>query len=497
MNYKEFASKIKAIYPAYKNMDDMELARKVVDRYPEEYSDVVFDEPSPIWGGVAGYDKRTPIPNGEMQPEAEGQAQVKPELLPSVARNVDKYFRQPMRSTLATVEALPSLAEGADIEQRLGSYADRYQTLANRGNEDLNIAEQVATDPVSFVSAPAKVLQAGQLAPKFARFAMTPAIESGAQMGANMALNDGEADATGMAVGAGLGAALPKFGRFLQGRAKGQLFGSIVGNRVARLGRNPITPDNLESEFLAKNNIPIMSSEAGAFKSMENTTLDELDRKGKIRENIENTVDAEIPLLKYDFNKQGEVILGAISDAKNRVQSAMDNMTIDPDTGLMMLRELDRQDMAFNKVYRSKVADLSGASRLVTALNKKAKTWISTNGEGTPKSDAMREIATAINDRIGELSPEHRAISKSMGVNMAQLKPISERSVASTVQQPRSGFAALPIISDIYNLETTLSRRPQGAQLKYNIGKSARNGLIGQARRFAIPISNAISQGDK
>ena len=45
MNYNDFAEKIKAKYPEYADMDNRELAQKMVAKFPDEYSDVVFDEP--------------------------------------------------------------------------------------------------------------------------------------------------------------------------------------------------------------------------------------------------------------------------------------------------------------------------------------------------------------------------------------------------------------------------------------------------------------------
>ena len=43
MNYKEFSRKIKEKYPEYNDMDDKELALKMINKYPNEYSDVEFD----------------------------------------------------------------------------------------------------------------------------------------------------------------------------------------------------------------------------------------------------------------------------------------------------------------------------------------------------------------------------------------------------------------------------------------------------------------------
>lgn len=49
MDYKEFALKVKTKYPQYSDMDDLTLAQKMVQKYPNEYSDVSFDsqEPTP------------------------------------------------------------------------------------------------------------------------------------------------------------------------------------------------------------------------------------------------------------------------------------------------------------------------------------------------------------------------------------------------------------------------------------------------------------------
>lgn len=44
MNYNEFAEKIKNKYPQYNDLDNKELAQKMVAKYPQEYSDVTFDD---------------------------------------------------------------------------------------------------------------------------------------------------------------------------------------------------------------------------------------------------------------------------------------------------------------------------------------------------------------------------------------------------------------------------------------------------------------------
>jgi len=44
MNYLEFSQKVKAKYPQYSDMDDRELAEKMVAKFPTEYGDVTFDQ---------------------------------------------------------------------------------------------------------------------------------------------------------------------------------------------------------------------------------------------------------------------------------------------------------------------------------------------------------------------------------------------------------------------------------------------------------------------
>ena len=71
MNYNEFANRIKEKYPEYNDMDNKELARKMVQKYPDDYSDVTFDEPlqniqinedgslkQPLQGNVKKFDLR-------------------------------------------------------------------------------------------------------------------------------------------------------------------------------------------------------------------------------------------------------------------------------------------------------------------------------------------------------------------------------------------------------------------------------------------------------
>lgn len=45
MNYNEFAQKIKAKYPDYSDMDNLELAKKMVSKFPDDYGDVTFEQP--------------------------------------------------------------------------------------------------------------------------------------------------------------------------------------------------------------------------------------------------------------------------------------------------------------------------------------------------------------------------------------------------------------------------------------------------------------------
>lgn len=52
MDYKQFASNIKAKYPQYKDMSDEELSKKMVAKYPKEYSDITFGEEPTIAEGA-------------------------------------------------------------------------------------------------------------------------------------------------------------------------------------------------------------------------------------------------------------------------------------------------------------------------------------------------------------------------------------------------------------------------------------------------------------
>ena len=44
MDYKEFSAKIKQKYPQYGDMNDLDLAQKIVAKYPKEYADVTFPQ---------------------------------------------------------------------------------------------------------------------------------------------------------------------------------------------------------------------------------------------------------------------------------------------------------------------------------------------------------------------------------------------------------------------------------------------------------------------
>lgn len=56
MDYREFAGKIKSKYPgSYDDMDDMDLARKMVAKYPE-YSDISFKDENRNEPSIMNYD---------------------------------------------------------------------------------------------------------------------------------------------------------------------------------------------------------------------------------------------------------------------------------------------------------------------------------------------------------------------------------------------------------------------------------------------------------
>lgn len=263
---------------------------------------------------------------------------------------------------------------------------------------------------------------------------------------------------------------LSKFGELTKKRASRQAYGSI-GAKEKFTRTNPITPEKVEEVFLKENKIPILATERGALEKMQEYNEAEIARKGGTRSDIAQGVEKPVNVLSYDFNDNGEVMLGALNDAKTKIMADIQSGAVTPETGKKMLAELNRQDRIIADTYSKGNITAEKATKLVTALRKDSKMNVTTRGEGTPKSEALREYVDAINARIEQASPELRQATRAMAPNMAIAKPLEERIVKATVNKPYSGVINLPVISDVANAWETLNRRPQGAMLKYNLGR--------------------------
>lgn len=124
MDYKEFSSRIKSKYPQYQDMDDMELARKIVDKYPQQYSDVTFDiqeqpKKQPVQRDVAPKTTQQPT-----QQPVKLQGQVKQtRILPQyadVVNNPNLTKEQKAQQIQAIGEA-----ERAEFDKQLKKYKTR------------------------------------------------------------------------------------------------------------------------------------------------------------------------------------------------------------------------------------------------------------------------------------------------------------------------------------------------------------------------------------
>ena len=100
----------------------------------------------------------------------------------------------------------------------------------------------------------------------------------------------------------------------------------------------------------------------------------------------------------------------------------------------------------------------------------------------------------AINNRIERDIPELRASTRAMAPNYAVQAPIEERIGKATVNQPTSGFLAIPGINEVANFWTTFNRRPQGAQFKYNVGQIFTQGspILREAVNYSQSLSAPI-----
>lgn len=274
---------------------DQALAKSLVasgKKKPEDFEIVEDNEgsQSPVWGGVAGYDKSTPMPTGEMQPEAGGTAKVKPGIFSGVQENIQKLGKTamaPVRAALAGVETVPDIASNINVSR----YAPFIGVDENAGENiskafsdsynktDPNIVETMITDPVNLFPA-VRGIKALQGAGKFAKYLIEPAINAGIQTGGEAVMTGDvlpEMIASNMAVGTGAGALLSKIAPSIGGAIKE---GAVVslGQDVKLKPSDQLKKFSPELEVLFKNkDIPL---KGGTRAIVENVTrkLDDLKR---------------------------------------------------------------------------------------------------------------------------------------------------------------------------------------------------------------------------
>lgn len=136
MNYKEFSAKVKAKYPEYGDMDDLDLAQKMVAKFPKEYSDVSFDTDPMALNEAPGVERRSLdtimpdlagamigrfMPDGMRQVAQQAQSEIK------AGRTLAKGFGAAGKAvTDATAELSPTLSKVPEFvlpQDELGAYA--------------------------------------------------------------------------------------------------------------------------------------------------------------------------------------------------------------------------------------------------------------------------------------------------------------------------------------------------------------------------------------
>ena len=99
-------------------------------------------------------------------------------------------------------------------------------------------------------------------------------------------------------------------GDWLTGRSKGQALSSFVGNKNARMGKNPITEEKVEEWILKKNRIPIFSREKPALEKASNALQDDINQMMLARNEVAKNVTEGIPVYYRKFPRSEERRVG-------------------------------------------------------------------------------------------------------------------------------------------------------------------------------------------
>lgn len=272
MDYREFSAKIKSKYPDYADMDDRELAQKMVKKFPNDYSDVTFDapatqkEPTPIRDAL-GIDSTASIGT-------------------QVAQGASLPFRGTRGLAVAASQALPTLMSPVRAAMNPGETVNNLGQAVQRGAE----ATRPGFKPEGFTETVASAIgEAGPLLPV------------GGLVGTGL---KGAAAAAG--VGAGAGAAQSAL---MQQSERGSIDIGEVGITAALSGIVPSLP------IIIKTAWPTVASRLTkvtpeAFEKL----MDDPNFLKKVSGSVEQV------------QKRANVVFDAFKRAENGVKRMLDNV---------------------------------------------------------------------------------------------------------------------------------------------------------------------------
>lgn len=258
MNYNEFASRIKEKYPEYNDMDNKELATKMVQKYPNDYSDVTFDEPKidnvqvnedgslkqPLQGSVKKFDLRP----SALAKEAAVRLLAHP--LARYNAMKDKTYKP---NYSEAVEQIKSMNE------RINAKYPELEKIDKRTDTLLDVGSM-------FMLPGANVFKSAGLGARAGNAALTGGYQGGLIGGIESLRNDGDLKGAvpGAVFGAGLGGGLS---------AGGNTLGKVlpwIGER-AGVAFGGISPETLR-QSIKPNSIALDLSPDAAQRLLTNTT---------------------------------------------------------------------------------------------------------------------------------------------------------------------------------------------------------------------------------
>ena len=343
MNYNEFANRIKEKYPEYNDMDNKELATKMVQKYPDDYSDVTFDEPK--------IDNVQVNEDGSLKQPLQGSVK-KFDLRPSAL--ADEAAKRIVAVPIAGYNAIKNKSFKGAYSQALDSLENAKHKVydLNPELEKIDKRTDALLDVGSMFMLPgANVFKGAGLGARAGNAALTGGYQGGLIGGIESLRNEGDLKGVipGAALGAGLGGGLS---------AGGNTLGKVlpwIGER-AGVAFGGISPETLR-QSIKPNSIALDLSPDAAQRLLTNTTErvrnaynNLLNRRGEAVENAAKSLknldarsyigDIENDIKKVFDQYQGDKINPARNmtgrleqDLKDLVRSA--SPVIDIDTELI------------------------------------------------------------------------------------------------------------------------------------------------------------------